>query len=157
MPMTKKSWNLALWGGFCVVLFGLLSYVPIFVPFPITRDFPWANLLLFLGGWIWLIAGLNRAFRQPERYRGKIFGSIFGVVSFAGVALFLFGLFYLGRMLPASPQAPGIGQKAPDFTLLDQNGKLVALADLLASKAPPGTPAPPKPGGALLIFYRGYW
>jgi len=38
------------------------------------------------------------------------------------------------------------GTPAPDFTLRDQDGNPVALADLLSgSKA------------ALLIFYRGYW
>lgn len=36
-----------------------------------------------------------------------------------------------------------VGEVAPDFTLLDQNGKKVTLSD---AKNP-----------VLLVFYRGYW
>ncbi|PYL30538.1 MAG: hypothetical protein DMF45_02300, partial [Verrucomicrobia bacterium] len=42
-------------------------------------------------------------------------------------------------------QAPRVGEKAPQFSLPDQNGKQVALTDLLS------------PNGAVLIFYRGHW
>jgi len=51
------------------------------------------------------------------------------------------------RRLPPSHGAPHVGQKAPDFTLLDSNGKSVTLTALLASS----------PRGVLLVFYRGYW
>jgi hypothetical protein len=51
-----------------------------------------------------------------------------------------------GFSMPASTGAPRVGQKAPHFTLPDQNGKSVALADLLSNNS-----------GALLIFYRGHW
>jgi peroxiredoxin len=40
-----------------------------------------------------------------------------------------------------------VGQKAPDFVLDDQDGKPVALADLVS----------PPSKATLLIFYRGYW
>src|SRR5947207_10073023 len=39
---------------------------------------------------------------------------------------------------------PRVGQKAPDFFLLDQNGKPVGLGDLLSNS-----------NGAVLMFYRG--
>jgi peroxiredoxin len=45
-----------------------------------------------------------------------------------------------------------VGQKAPSFTLPDQHGKPVSLADLLKPAAGAG-----KSGGLVLIFYRGYW
>jgi peroxiredoxin len=61
----------------------------------------------------------------------------------------------VARQLPSSTAAPHIGQKAPDFTLPDQNGKPVALADLLAS--PPEGATSGAANGALLIFYRGHW
>ena len=144
-----------MWAGFFLVLTGLLSYIPIFALFPITRDFPWVNLLLFAAGGVLLFTGLRRAFRQPQLYRGKIFGSILIVLSVAGVGLFAYGLFYVGRQLPASAAAPRLGQKAPDFSLPDQNGKLVALAELLS--APPDGTTSTKANGVLLIFYRGYW
>ena len=53
--------------------------------------------------------------------------------------------------LPLSTGAPSAGQKAPSFTLPDQQGKPVSLADLLK----PGRTG--KSGGLVLIFYRGYW
>jgi|SRR5881409_1440558 len=142
----KRKWNWSVWVGFLLVLIGAISYIPIFARFPITRDFPWANLLLFCAGVVLLIRGLARAWREPQVYRGKISGPILAVLSALVIGLFAYGIFYEARQLPASASAPRIGQKAPDFTLPDQNGKPVALADLLA-----------KGNGVLLIFYRGHW
>jgi len=143
----KRRWNWLLYAGFAVVLVALFSYA-FFVLFPITRDFPWANLLLFVIGGALLAIGLVRAYGNPERYRGKVVGPILAVLSLLVFSLFAYGLFYLGRQVPASASAPVVGQPAPDFTLADQDGKSVALQDLLRSS---GTQA------VLLIFYRGYW
>ncbi len=70
-------------------------------------------------------------------------------------ALFVIGFFGLVNssfsQLPISTGAPSKGQKAPAFSLPDQNGKIISLAELLK---PAGAG---KPGGLLLIFYRGYW
>jgi len=142
----KRKWNWRLWVGFLLVLAGLLSFVPVFAQFPITRDFPWVNLSLFAIGGVLLMIGLARAYRQSEAYRGKVSGPILTILSVLGIAFFCYGIFYHARQLPASAQAPHAGQKAPDFSLPDQNGKMVSLSDLLSSGK-----------GALLIFYRGYW
>jgi hypothetical protein len=150
----KKHWNWPLWAGFLFALAALFSYA-FFVRFPITRDFPWVNLLLFAVSGVLLAIGLIRAFRQSELYRGKILGSLFAVLSLLGFALFAYGTLYVVRQLPPAPEAPRIGQKAPDFTLPDQGGKPTALADLLAS-AQAGTTTG-IPNAVLLIFYRGYW
>ena len=147
----KRNWNTLIWVGFAIVLVGLLSYIPLFARFPITRDFPWVNLLLLAAGLTTLAAGLVRAFRKPDRYRGKVFGTILAVLGAAGTAFFCWGLLYEARQLPSSASAPRLGQRAPDFTLPDQDGHPVALSDRLASSG--DKPA----GGALLIFYRGYW
>lgn len=141
----KRRWNLSLWSGFPLALVALFSY-PFFAQYPVTRDFPWANLLLFAIAGILLVIGLARAFGNPRVYRGKIFGPIFMVISLAAFGLLAYPLFYVVRQMPASMGAPRVGQKAPDFTLPDQNGKSVALADLLSNSS-----------GALLIFYRGHW
>src|SRR5580765_4878510 len=148
----KRRWNLSLWTGFLIVLAGLGSYIPFFALFPITRDFPWANLLLLAIGGVLLCAGLIRAFKLPEVYRGKIFGSVMAVLSIAGISLFAYGLLYEARQIPPATAAPRAGQKAPDFTLPDQDGKAVTLANLLSS-GPAGT-ANAKANGVLLIFYR---
>ncbi len=67
----KRRWNIPIWAGFAIVIAALATYIPIFVPFPVTRDVPWANYLLFLAGGLLLAVGLRRAFRDPEHWRGK--------------------------------------------------------------------------------------
>jgi hypothetical protein len=140
----KRKWNWAIWVGFVVAVGGLFSY-EWFAQFPITRDFPWANLLLFGIGTTLLLVGLFRAFGRPQLYRGKIFGSIFALVSVLFFAFFAYEIFYVLKQVPLSAQAPRVGQKAPEFSLRDQNGKQVALAELFS------------PNGTVLIFYRGHW
>jgi hypothetical protein len=141
----KRKWNWPIWIGFVVVVGGLFSY-EFFARFPITRDFPWANLLLFGIGAALLISGLFRAFGRPQRYRGKVFGSIFSAIAFLFFAFFCYQIFYVLRQVPASSGAPRVGQKAPDLVLLDQIGKPVGLGDLLSGSR-----------AVVLIFYRGFW
>ena len=140
----KRNWNWPLWIGFFLTLAGFFSY-QFFAQFPVTRDFPWANLLLFAVGAIFLLAGLVRAFVRPQLYRGKVFGSIFALLCLFIFGFFAYEVFYVLRQVPASLSAPRIGEKAPAFTLPDQNGKPTALMDLISPK------------GAILIFYRGHW
>jgi hypothetical protein len=151
----KRHWNVSLWAGFILVLAGFLSYIPLFALFPATRDFPWANLLIFAagGGFLWI--GLKKAFRQPTLYRGKIAGPILAGLSSLVVLLFCYGFFYEMRRLPSASSSPQPGAKAPDFALQDQHGKTVTLEGLLAT-SPPGHPGT-KARGVLLIFYRGHW
>jgi hypothetical protein len=142
----KRSWNWPLWMGFLLTTAGLFSYA-FLAQFPVTRDFPWANFLMFAIGGLLLAVGLMRAFGKPQLYRGKVFGTIFAVLSLLVFVFFSYIFFYELKQVPASMGAPRVGQKAPDFTLPDQDGKPIALADLIA--------APGK--GAVLIFYRGFW
>jgi hypothetical protein len=142
----SRNWNLRIWAGFAIVLLSLVSYLPVFSLFPVTRDFPWVNLLLFLAGIVLLALGLSRAFREPTVYRGKIAGSILAALSLAMIGLFCFGIFFASKDVPAADAALHVGQPAPDFTLAGADGKQVALADLLKRNH-----------AVLLIFYRGYW
>jgi len=143
----NRRWNLSLWLGFAVVIVALFSY-QFFVLFPITRDFPWVNLLLFAIGGLLLGLGLFRAYGHPAAYRGKIFGPLLTVLSLLMFGLFAYGLFFIARQMPPSTGAPQVGQKAPDFAVVDQDGNRVELNDLLSS---------PSTRAVLLIFYRGYW
>ncbi len=155
--MMKRRSNLWVWAGFLVAVVAVVSYYVFFCRFPVTRDFPWANLLLFAaGGWL-LAVGLRRAFHHPELYRGTVSGPILSVLSVLVFGLFLFSVFYLSKQLPGSPRAPRFGQKAPDFTLLDKDSNPVTLSKLLASPANSGASRTAKTNGAVLIFYRGYW
>lgn len=138
--------------GFLVCVLALASYPLFFAQFPATRDLPWANWLLFALGLGLVGVGISRAFRQPERFRGKVLGSILGVLSLAVVGLFLFMTLSYARQLPESAGAPKVGEKAPDFTLPDAQGKPVQLYSLLEQ---PGGGAPGS--WVILIFYRGYW
>jgi drug/metabolite transporter (DMT)-like permease len=141
----KKNRNWSLWVGFLFVLAGLLSYA-FFAQFPVTRDFPWANLLLFAVGGILLVLGLFRAFGKPRVYRGKILGPILAILGLCMFGSFSYVFFYVLREVPPSTGAPRVGQKAPEFALLNQDGKEVSLRDLTSrSKA------------VALIFYRGFW
>jgi hypothetical protein len=141
----KREWNWPIWVGFAVALAGLFSY-GFFARFSITRDFPWANLLLFGIGGALLIVGLFRAFGRPQLYRGKLSGSILTAIALFVFGFFSYEIFYVLRQVPRSAGAPRVGEKAPAFTLPDQDEKPVFLADLLSSSR-----------AVALIFYRGFW
>jgi len=144
--------NLLPLAGFLLCGIALLSYPLFFAQFPATRDVAWVNWLLFALGIALVGVGTVRAFRQPERYRGRIMGPVFGVLSLAVLGAFLFMTLSYARQLPESAGAPKVGEKAPDFTLPDSQGKPVRLSSLLAESGGgvPGT-------WVVLIFYRGYW
>jgi hypothetical protein len=150
-----KKFNWQIWAGFLLSVFAFMSYPLLFVRFVVTRDFPWANLLLFALAVVLTWLGVRRAFAS-DRSRprlAKIGGSILASLSVLVLGLFIFSVFIFARWMPAAHGAPQVGQKAPDFTLNDTNGKSVTLAELLSSPINANT----TPKGVLLIFYRGYW
>ncbi len=161
--MNSRKFNWLVLAGFLVCVIAFLSFFFFFVNFPVTRDFPWADLLLFGLAAILLVIGLRRAFSQAEAYRGKIFGPILAVVSVAIFGLFAFIVFVESKGLPAAHGAPQVGQKAPEFALADTQGKSVRLSELLAapmntaSSAAGSSAAGRTLRGVLLVFYRGYW
>ena len=142
----KRRRNILNWAGFAIVLVALVSYVPFFALFPATRDIPWANYLLFLIGGAMLAAGVRRAFRDPEHYRGKISGSILTALSALLFAFFLVSITYFSKQLPSAEAALGVNQKAPPFVLINAAGNQVSSADLLKNHR-----------GLVIVFYRGYW
>jgi hypothetical protein len=158
----KRKWNASVWVGLALVVAGVLSYPLFFIRYPTLRDFPWVNLPVMALGLVLLGLGIARAFRRPDVYRGKIFGSILGVVALAIAGLFCYEIFVTARQLPVSQGAPEVGQVAPDFTLPDSRNVPVDLSGVVDSPfAPDGAIGPAigadKTTGVLLIFYRGYW
>jgi len=152
--MPAKSWNWRLWGGF---LLCPLAVWGSFHFFEETRAVFWLSLLLFVVAAVLLISGLKRAFREPQSYRGKIFGSVL-----AGLSVVVFGLFgYLGYQVfthfPGAKNAPQVGQPAPQFALLDSNGQNVSLGQLLSASRTDSTGSARALKGVLVVFYRGYW
>lgn len=148
--MRRLNWPI--WLGFLLNLFAFFSYPLIFVNWASTRDFPWANLLLFAIADVCVAIGIRRAFAPGRRVLSKVVGASVAMLSGLVLVGFIFVAFVASRWLPASANAPQVGQKAPEFTLIDTNNKPLALAELLSQ---PINGKAPK--GALLIFYRGYW
>ncbi len=157
----KKSWNWMLWGGLLLSVAGLLSYFEVFAAFPITRDFPWVNLPIFAVALTMLGAGLWRAYGQPEKYRGKVFGPIVATLGVAVFGLFIFYVFFLSYGLPPADGAPMAGERMPDFTLPDQNGEPFQLSQVIPALAEGASgddaEAEPSDQWVLLVFYRGHW
>ena len=147
-----RKFNWAIWTGFLLSIFAFLSYPLVFINWASTRDFPWANLVLFAVAALLLFLGIRRAFAPDRRRLSKIVASAIATLSVLIIAMFIFVAFVASRWLPASAGAPQVAQKAPDFSLADTTNKSVSLTELLAQPIN-GKPAK----GALLIFYRGYW
>src|SRR5712691_8877023 len=114
--MNSRRFNWLVLAGFLVCVIAFLSFFFFFVKFPVTRDFPWVNLLLFGLAAILLVIGLRRAFTQADAYRGKIVGPILTALSVAIFGLFVFIIFVESKGLPAAHGSPQVGQKAHEFS-----------------------------------------
>jgi hypothetical protein len=162
--MNIKRFNWQIWAGFLLAIVAAFSFPFFFVNFPVTRDFPWANLLLFVAAAALVFIGLKRAFSaakseggEPKRSTlSKIVASGLAALSVLIIGAFIFSFFVMAKWLPPSTGAPQVGQKAPEFTLSDATGKTVSLSELISSPIPAQANGP-APKGVLLIFYRGYW
>ena len=154
--MRFQRFNWQIWAGFLLCISAFLSYPFFFVDFPVTRDFPWANLVLFAVAAALLFLGVRRAFAPDRSRKAKILSSAVAALGVVIIGLFLFTAFIAARWLPASKGAPQVGQKAPEFSLTDTTGKSVTLSELLSASINEKAGAA-KPKGVLLIFYRGYW
>ena len=148
--MSTRRLNWPLWSGFVLTPIAFLSFPLLFERWPVTRDFPWVNLLLFGLAALLLFIGVRRAFAPgPLRWLRLTNGLIASVLSVAIFANFVTRVFVHARHLPASAHAPQVGERALDFTLPDENGAPVSLAALLSPASVPGAPASK---GVLLVF-----
>jgi high-affinity Fe2+/Pb2+ permease len=72
--MKRLNWQI--WAGFVLSLVAGFSYPFLFVQWAITREFPWANLVLFAIAFVLLFLGLRRAFKPDKRIVSKVFSSL---------------------------------------------------------------------------------
>jgi hypothetical protein len=148
--LAQKRTHWALWLGLLLTVLGAVGN-GLSLDRLSTETSTWLIVAVPVLGVVFLLLGVIPAFRQPQVYRGKLWGSILTVLSLllcaGSVTVFVFT-----RHLPRSAGAPQVGQRLPEFTLPDSTGKSVSLPQLLA-----GAPGSPAPKGVLLVFYRGYW
>jgi hypothetical protein len=154
MPETvERKRNLAPWLCFLFTLLAIAFNAATFLTQSGTEVILWLSFVAIVCAVAFDLVGTRRAFTRSNVYGGKASSSIFGVL-----ALLVFGLmafiWFHARGLPVSAGAPRVGQKAPEFTLPDTQGRNVSLTQLLGhGDVNGGTP----PKAVLLIFYRGYW
>ena len=148
--MEPKTWNWRLWLGF---FFSLLAPFGFFFLFEITRAAFWIGLLCCVVAVTLLAGGLKRSYSAPESYRGKVAGPILAVLSLVMVGAFAFGTYMTRQAYAMARNAPVVGAKAPEFSLVDSKDSPTTLATLLSGPTPGGHAQ----RGVLLVFYRGYW
>jgi hypothetical protein len=152
--MAAKFWNWRLWAGFGLSIGALAGYAFLVNE---TRAVLWPALLVFIAAAVLLISGLKRRSREPELYRGKIAGPVLTTLSVLIVGLFGFVVYEVFKAFPEAKNAPQIGQRAPEFSLVDANGKNFTLAQLLSTPITDSGAAARATKGVLVLFYRGYW
>lgn len=137
--------NYLAWLGPIVVLAGSMSYFLFFVYIPGLRDFPWVNLPFVILGMALSSVGLARAlFARRRKFVAKLIASFGFLFSLAVGGLFCAHIFVLSFQIPGADSAPQVGAPAPGFSLMDQNGEKVELADFQGKKI-------------VVTFYRGWW
>jgi hypothetical protein len=152
--MAAKLWNWRLWAGLGVSIGALAAYVFSVME---TRAVFWLALLLFVIGAVLLVSGLKRRSREPELYRGKVAGPVLSTLSVMIFGLFGFVVYEVLKVFPEAKNAPQIGQRAPEFSLVDANGKNFTLAQLRSTPIANSGGAVRGTKGVLVLFYRGYW
>jgi hypothetical protein len=154
VSMATKLWNWRLWAGFGLSIVALVGYGFLVNE---TRAVFWPALLLFVVAAVLLISGLNRRSREPELYRGKIAGPVLTTISVVIFGLFGFVVYQVLRVFPDAKNAPRVGQRAPDFALVDASGQNFSLTQSLSTPTTDSTGAARATKGVLVVFYRGYW
>ena len=152
--MPAKRWNWRVWAGFGLSIGAFAAYAFLVME---TRAVFWPALLLFVMAAILLVSGLKRRSRQPELYRGKIAGPVLTILSLLIFGLFGFAVYEVMKAFPEARNAPQIGQRAPEFSLVDPNGNPLTLAQLLTTPIMNSGGAARPTKGVLVLFYRGYW
>ena len=97
--MKVRSMNWQLWSGFLLSLIAFVSYPFVFVRVPVTRDFPWVNVLLLGVSAALLLAGLRRSFGAGATRKSKITGAVAAVVAASGIRVGIVNVSGVGSTL----------------------------------------------------------
>src|SRR5688572_5410399 len=100
MRIHRVNWQL--WSGFLLSVFAFMSYPIIFSAWPLTRDFPWVNILLFLAAIALLIGGLRRAFGPGRGLISRVGAVVIAAMSGAALGFFILVAFVAATWLPKS-------------------------------------------------------
>lgn len=152
--MGAKLWNWQPWAGFGLSIGGLAGYVLLVNE---TRAVFWPALLLFAVAALLLFSGLKGRSRESELHGGKIAGYVLTSLSVLILGLFGFLVYEVSKVFPEAKNSPQIGQRAPQFSLVDANGENFTLAQLLSTPITNSGSAARATKGVLVVFYRGYW
>jgi len=154
MPDAAKRPNAAALWALLFALGALAANFVFFLHPPLQAALPWISLAFAVLAVLASGLTLARAFGRSQIYRGKALSTVLAVLAIiiAGANLFIF---YHARALPSSTAAPQVGQRVPDFTMIDANGQSISLDGLFEPAS--GVPSSAAPKAVLLIFYRGYW
>jgi peroxiredoxin len=148
--LSRININWQIWAALALSLATFFSWPLLFVRWPATRDVPWANLLLLSGAVVSGIIGVRRGFAPgPHRAIRIIVSCLAASLGTIALAQFVLMVLIAPRMVPTSGGAPKVGERAPEFALLDADGRSVSLSSLLSSPVTDQR----RPKGVLLIFY----
>jgi len=105
---------------------------------PLVRNHPSAYVAAFALALALAVVALARG--RGRQWPAWVALGVSGLLLVAG------GWFnFVGARVPATPTVLRLGERAPDFTLPDADGRPVTLAEFRGKKP------------VVLVFYRGYW
>lgn len=130
------------WLGPLIAAFGLISYFALFSRWPLLRDTAGLNLAIVALGLIVSIFGLARVWHRSTVAR---IGSILSTgLSLTAASTLVWYVFVHSNRLPDDALALDVGDRIPDLSLPDSEGRAVALGPRADEKV-------------VLVFYRGHW
>jgi len=136
------------WLGLGLGLLGVVTYFAwITVRFAprlqVLRDTALPSLALVGVGLGCSVIAIRRALRRAPARGRPLLAPVLGALNLGVALLFLLMLFRFSA-LPVPANAPQVGQMAPDFSLVADDGTPLHLSALRGKNV-------------LLVFYRGHW
>jgi len=105
---------------------------------PLVRNHPEGYVVALVVATVLAALAVRRASR-----RRAVAWAVLGLTTVLLIAGAWFN--FVGAHVPTTATALHVGERPPDFTLIDASGRAVSLADYRGQKP------------VVVIFYRGYW